>query len=328
MKKLIKKTLKILLPLLLGGGILIWIYKDFNFAEAKQIILHGMNWWWMIVSLFFGVMSHVIRGWRWKMSLAAMDAYPKTSNCINAVFVSYAANLVLPRVGEISRCAILSKYDGISFSKSLGTVVTERIIDTLCVAAITTTAIVTQMKFFTRFFETTGTDIDSLTDMFSTAQFYIVLVSVIAVIILLYFLLRTLSFFEKVKGVALNIWEGIISLRKVKNIPLFIIYTLLIWGCYFLQFYITFYCFPFTADLGMIAGLVLFVGGTIAVIVPTPNGAGPWHFAIISMMVLYGINSTDAGTFALIVHGIQTLLVIVLGVYGLLALPIMNKIKN
>ena len=57
----------------------------------------------------------------------------------------------------------------------------------------------------------------------------------------------------------------------------------------------------------------MFVGGTFAVIVPTPNGAGPWHFAVITMMMLYGVNATDAGIFALIVHGIQTLLVIVLG---------------
>lgn len=70
------------------------------------------------------------------------------------------------------------------------------------------------------------------------------------------------------------------------------------------------------------AALVMFVGGTFAVIVPTPNGAGPWHFAIISMMMLYGVNVTDAGIFALIVHGIQTFLVVLLGIYGLVALSL------
>jgi len=284
-----------------------------------------MNWWWMLLSLFFGIMSHVVRGIRWKMTLVALGESPRTSNCINAVFVSYAANLVLPRVGEVSRCGVLSKYDGISFSKSLGTVVSERMIDALCVALITAVAMFTQMSTFTNFFAATGTNISSFTDLLTSVQFYIVLVSIIGVIILLYFLVRTLSFFEKVKGIALNIWAGIISLRRVKNMPLFILYTILIWGCYFLQFYITFYCFGFSAHLGILAGLVMFVGGTIAVIVPTPNGAGPWHFAVISMMVLYGVNQTDAGAFALIVHSIQTLLVIVLGVYGLLALPVMNR---
>mgnify|MGYP001032954822 CR=1 FL=1 len=110
-----------------------------------------------------------------------------------------------------------------------------------------------------------------------------------------------------------------------KIIPLFIFYTLAIWACYFFHFYFTFYCFAFTAHLGMMAALVMFVGGTFAVIVPTPNGAGPWHFAVISMMMLYGVNVTNAGIFALIVHGIQTFLVVLLGIYGLAALPFTNR---
>ena len=72
-------------------------------------------------------------------------------------------------------------------------------------------------------------------------------------------------------------------------------------------------------------GLVMFVVGSIAVAVPTPNGAGPWHFAVITMMMMYGVGKEDAGIFALLVHGIQTLLLILLGVYGLVALPLVNK---
>ena len=142
---------------------------------------------------------------------------------------------------------------------------------------------------------------------------------------LLYYLRKTLFFYERVKGFVLNLWEGIMSLRGVRNIPLFIFYTLAIWACYFFHFYFTFYCFAFTAHLGMMAALVMFVGGTFAVIVPTPNGAGPWHFAVISMMMLYGVNVTNAGIFAVIVHGIQTFLVVLLGIYGLAALPFTNR---
>ena len=69
----------------------------------------------------------------------------------------------------------------------------------------------------------------------------------------------------------------------------------------------------------------MFVGGTFAVIVPTPNGAGPWHFAVITMMMLYGVSATDAGIFALIVHGIQTLLFIILGIYGALHVSMANR---
>ena len=186
----------------------------------------------------------------------------------------------------------------------------------LCMVLITGITFVVQMPVFFRFFEETGTKIPSLVHLVTSPWFYVVLFSVAGVGVLLYFLLRMLSFFERVKGVVLNVWEGILSLRNVANVPLFILYTLLIWVCYFYHFYLTFHCFQFTEHLGYLAGLVMFVGGTFAVIVPTPNGAGPWHFAVITMMMLYGVNATDAGIFALIVHGIQTLLVIVLGIWG------------
>lgn len=316
MNKLLKRTLKIILPILLGGFIFYWVYRDFDFSRAKEVLLHGTDWGWMSFSLFFGVMSHVFRGWRWKQTLEPLGACPRTSDCVDSIFLSYAANLVLPRVGEVSRCGVLARYDDVSFSKSLGTVVTERLVDMLCMVLITGITFVVQMPVFFRFFEETGTKIPSLVHLVTSPWFYVVLFSVAGVGVLLYFLLRMLSFFERVKGVVLNVWEGILSLRNVANVPLFILYTLLIWVCYFYHFYLTFHCFQFTDHLGYLAGLVMFVGGTFAVIVPTPNGAGPWHFAVITMMMLYGVNATDAGIFALIVHGIQTLLVIVLGIWG------------
>ena len=272
-------------------------------------------------------MSHVFRGWRWRQTLEPLRAYPKRGDCVDAIFISYATNLILPRVGEVSRCGVLAKYDDVSFSKSLGTVVTERLVDTLCILLITGFTFLVQMPVFLRFFQETGTKIPSLMHLLTSPWFYVSLFCVIGVLVLMYYLMRMLSFFEKVKGVVLNVCEGVMSLRNVKNIPLFILYTLLIWGCYFYHFYLTFYSFSFTEHLSFQAAMVMFVGGTFAVIVPTPNGAGPWHFAVITMMMLYGVNATDAGVFALIVHGIQTLLVIVLGIYGGLHVSLANRAK-
>ena len=107
-------------------------------------------------------MSHVFRGWRWRQTLEPLGAYPKRSDCVDAIFISYATNLILPRVGEVSRCGILAKYDDVSFSKSLGTVVTERLVDTLCILLITGLTFLAQMPVFLRFFQETGTKIPSL----------------------------------------------------------------------------------------------------------------------------------------------------------------------
>ena len=150
---------------------------------------------------------------------------------------------------------------------------------------------------------------------------------VLAVLLLAFFLIRNVALFAKLKGILHNVWQGIVALKDIKHIPIYIMYTIGIWVCYFLEFYLTFYAFGFSAHLGVSAGLVMFVVGTLAVIVPTPNGAGPWHFAVMTMMVLYGGGKEDAGIFALLVHGIQTFLLILLGIYGLLALPFINKTK-
>ncbi|MBQ8501856.1 MAG: flippase-like domain-containing protein [Bacteroides sp.] len=316
MNKWLSNILRTLLPLLLGGFILYWVYRDFDFTQVGRVLADDTHWGWMLFSLLFGVLSHVIRGWRWRQTLQPLGAYPRRSDCVDAIFLSYAANLLLPRVGEVSRCGVLAKYDNVSFAKSLGTVVTERLIDGVCILLLTGITFLLQMPVFLRFFEETGTKIPSLMYLLTSPWFYVSLFCVVGVLVLLYYLLRMFAFFKKVKGVVLNVWEGILSLRNVQSLPLFLLYTLLIWVCYFYHFYLAFHCFSFTEGLSPMAGLVMFVSGTLAVIVPTPNGAGPWHFAVITMMMLYGVTPTHAAIFALIVHGIQTLLVILLGVWG------------
>ena len=324
MKKILNTSLKIVLPFILGGAILYRTYRDFDLSKVKDIFWH-LDWFWMSVSLLFGILSHVLRGWRWKQTLEPMGEHAKLNNCVNAIFISYASNMIIPRLGEISRCGVLSKYDGVSFTKALGTVVTERLIDSLCVLLIIGGTLMLNIHVFDAFFAKTGSNFHSITDLLSSPVLYIIGASTIAFLLLIYFLIRKFTIFSRIKGIMTNIWEDIISLRHVKNLPLFVFYTIAIWVCYFFHFYLTFYCFDFSANLGWTAGLVMFVGGSIAVLVPTPNGAGPWHFAVISMMSLYGVSWENAGIFALIVHGIQTLLIILLGIYGLAVLPFTNK---
>ena len=326
-KKIFKKVLQVIFPLLLGVFILVWVYRDFNFQRVGEVMLHGMDYGWIVLSLLFGVFANLFRGWRWKLALEPLGEYPKTSNCVYAIFISYASNLVIPRVGEVTRCGVLSKYDGVSFPKSLGTVVSERMIDTLCVGLITGMVLLSQMPVFATFFAETGTDVGRYAEVLTSGHFYLIVLCVVAIGLLGFFLIRNIALFAKLKGILQNVWQGIVALKDIKHIPLYIIYTLGIWVCYFFEFYLAFFAFDFSAHLGISAGLVMFVVGTLAVIVPTPNGAGPWHFAVMTMLMLYGVGKEDAGIFALLVHGIQTFLLILLGIYGLLALPFTNKTK-
>ena len=314
------QSAKIALPLVLGGAILFWMYRDFDFEHIEKVLAEEMNWSWMLLSFPFGILAQMFRGWRWKQTLEPIGESPRKATAIHAVFLSYAASLVVPRIGEFTRCGVLRRYDGVSFAKALGTVVTERAIDTLLMGVLALLTLLMQMDVFTTFFTRTGTSVDAVIHKFSTLGYVVTAICGVAVLLLLHFLLRKLSLYNKVKATVGGIWQGIISLRAVNNIPLFVFYTLGIWVSYFLHYYLTFFCFDFTATLGLECALVTFVVGSIAVIVPTPNGAGPWHFAVKTMLILYGVADVNALYFVLIVHTVQTMLVIALGVYSWVAL--------
>ena len=318
--KYVQTIAKILLPLVLGGAILYWMYRGEDWDSIEHVMLHEMNWTWMLLSFPFGILAQMCRGWRWRQTLEPIGEKPRTSVAIYSIFLSYAVSLVIPRVGEFTRCGVLKRWDGISFPKALGTVVTERAIDTLLVGALTGLTLLFQLSVFGTFFERTGTSMDTILQQFSPMGYLVTAICGVAALVLLHLLLRRLSIYNKVKMTLHGIWEGVMSLKNVRNVPLFLFLSVAIWVCYFLHYYLTFFCFDFTADLGLGCALVTFVVGSIAVIVPTPNGAGPWHFAVKTMLILYGVVDERALWFVLIVHTVQTMLVILLGVWAWLRL--------
>ena len=318
--KTLKKTLNIVCPFVLGGGILWWMYRETDFKEMEETLLHGMDWGWMLFSLVFGVTAQMFRGIRWKQTLEPLGEHPRTMDCIHAVFISYASSLIIPRSGELSRCGILSKYDGTPFLKALGTVVTERVIDTLLILLITAAVILSQVAVFDSFFGRTGTNLGDILQGFTTTGYIVTAICLVITVIFMWLVMKRFTFMTKIREMMNNIKEGILSLRGVRNKWLFVLYTLGIWSSYFLHYWTTFQCFEFTENLSFTVGIVSFIVGSISVVVPTPNGAGPWHFAVKTILILYGLTDTDAITFALIVHTVHTMLVPLLGIYSWVAL--------
>ena len=340
MKTLLTNTAKIIFPILLGGAILYWMYRGEDFSRLQHVLTEEMNWTWMLLSFPFGILAQMFRGWRWKQTLDPISRTEtenvesgnspriRSNTCLNAVFLSYAVSLIIPRIGEFTRCAILKRYDGMSFSKALGTVVTERAVDTLIVMLYSGLILLVEMSIFGTFFKKTGTSLDRILGGFSLTGWFVTAVCAIAVLILLHLLLKNFSIYNKVKMTLGGIWEGVLSLRGVKNLPLYLFFSIGIWVMYFLHYYLTFFCFDFTAHLGIGCALVSFVVANFAVIVPTPNGAGPWHFAIKTMLILYGVADEQALWFVLIVHTVQTMLVVALGIYAWAALSFTKRHHN
>ncbi|MBO7069180.1 MAG: flippase-like domain-containing protein [Bacteroidaceae bacterium] len=301
------------------------MYRGIRWDDVRQALESEMSWRWMLLSFPFGIMAQVFRALRWKQVLAPLGEKPRLHTCINAIFISYASSLIVPRVGEMLRCGILRRWEGTNFSRAIGTVVTERVIDSTLVILLAFVTAACQIPLFMNFFSQTGLSMQGFLGSFTTTGWLVTLLCGILILCMVAFLVWRLNFFSRSRAVLTDLKDGLFSVRHVQNPVLFLTYSVGIWVSYYLHFYLTFYCFQYTAQLGPMAALVAFVVGCFAVLVPTPNGAGPWHFAVKTVLVLYGVGQIGAALFVLVVHTIQTLLVVALGLYGVTALFLTGK---
>lgn len=323
----VAKLFKILLPLLLAGVILWWMYRGFDWAAVRSAVDGGMDWTWMWLSMPFGITAQWFRALRWRQALRPLGERPRHTTALWAVFLSYAASLVVPRVGELLRCGVLKRYDGVDFAHGVGTVVTERVVDMLIVVVLTVFTVLLQIPVFTHFMASTGVTVEGLLRGFSIEGYAVTAACGLVAVGMALYMARRLGLWGRTRAVMSGLAEGLMSVRRVESKTLFLAYSLGIWVSYYLHFYLTFLCFKETLALGPTCALVAFVVGCFAVLVPTPNGAGPWHFAVKTVLMLYGVSATTGALFALIVHTLQTLLVVVLGLVAAVGLG-MTRVRG
>jgi len=328
LKRFVRKTIRILLPLALGCILLWWLYKDQDVSEMMAIIKKGVRFDIILFSLIFGMGANIVRGYRWGVLIDSLGERVRRLNVVLSVFGNYAINMALPRVGEIWRCGEIAKYEKISFSKLVGTMLVDRVTDALVVGLLTVSLFVFNIGFFKRYFADNPIVLESFYAMFTSVWMYVALVAVALSTWLLLAKWGHLSAVKKGKGIVLNVWIGIKSLWKMKQKVRFLIQTILIWGGYFLYFYITFYAFEFTRDLGPRIGLIAFTMSSLGVAVPVQGGIGVWHFMVISTLLCFGVPHNDAATFAFVVYATQTIWVVLVGLAGIITLPFINKGEN
>lgn len=324
-KSILRTFLKIILPLAFGCLLLWFLYRKMDITEIWRVVKEGVRYDIILVSLLFGLFANVVRGLRWGLLINSLGERFKMSNVIYAVLGNYAVNLVLPRVGEVWRCGMITKYDKISFTKLLGTLLIDRVSDTIMVGLITLLIFIFNISFFTSFFAKNPALLEGFQSMFNSIWIYVAGVIFIAGIWFIFTYMSNFTLVKKAKSMLQNVWDGMKSIWLMKRKGLFVIQTLSIWTGYFLYFYITFYAFDFTRDLGVTVGLIAFTMSSIAVAVPVQGGIGPWHFMVIATLMCFGVKETDAAAFALVVHTVQTAWLGLTGLFGVVALPFTNK---
>ena len=312
-----KKVLKITIPLLLA---VFFGWYTFSKLPVKEFIpfFKNANYYWIILGVFCGILSHLSRAYRWKFMLEPLGYKPKLPNSIMAVFIAYLANFGIPRSGEVLRAAVFANYENVPFEKGFGTIVAERIADMLVMLGIIALTLLIEYDFIINFFQ----------EKFNPQTLILMAIGTLALCLLLFaFIRKSKSLIAiKIKNFINGLIEGILSIFKMKNKWAFIFHTLFIWAMYVMMFYLTSFAIEDLIGIPFAAILIGFIAASFT-IAATNGGIFVYPLAIGAAFSLFVIPETPSIAFGWIVWTSQTLMIIIIGSLSFLFLPIYNRKK-
>lgn len=329
-----KKLLSLLqYAFFLGVGIfLLWLTLRKSNWNSIISDLSGANYIYLVPATLMLVVSHFIRALRWKIMIEPLGYKPSTTNTFLAVLIGYWANLAVPRLGEVLKCTILGRYEKVPADKLIGTIVAERAIDVCSLAVIMLITIFSQYdligdfsrELFTKFFTSKSGGFSLL----KVGVFLLILISFIFLLIWIFQRLSHLAIIIKTKNIFLGIWQGLTSIRFIKQKGAFFIYSVLIWGLYLYSTYMGFFAMREMAQFGIKGALSALTFGSFGMIVPSPGGIGSFQYAIQQVMILYGVTPEKGLSLGMMIWFAQTGIVILFGTIAFLLLPVLNKKKK
>lgn len=327
------KLKRVITYILFAGIGAFFLYLAFKGQDITKIFSDILNakYEWVFVALFFGVLSHFFRAMRWRQMLDPIGYKLNIKNSFNGVMIGYFVNFLIPRAGELSRCAIVNRTDKIPVTTLLGTVIAERLTDVFMLFVSVFLALALQKEVFSQLL-TEGPFAKTINSITNNFPLLIIIGLVgLAVFVFLYLNRKKIAKTNiglKLSGFVLGFFDGIKSLALVKNKPLFVLYTLGMWVCYFLLPYFTFFALDATSNLSPLVGVTILAVGTISIAAPAPGGIGPFHILVQMALVLYGIDSTIALSYATLAHGAQMIMIFVVGGISFVSALIVERKVN
>ncbi len=310
-----------LLPLALTVVLVSYMFKKVNFSDMMGIIRHGVDYWWILCAMGISVLSHVFRALRWRLQLRSLGINAPVMALCCSIFGCYALNLVFPRLGEVWRCTYIAGREKASFTKVLGSMVADRLSDSVCVFFLIILTFIVAAPAINSFLERYPVGQD-LISMLSSVWFWILVAAVCLIIRAVFHFGKELSPVKKMKSWISDTWKGFAVIAEMKGKWAFVFYSIAIWACYFFQLYVAFFAFSFTRELcrpelafGMIPCLVTFVLSSIGMAIPSNGGLGPWNIAVMFGLAIYGISAADGTAFSMLQWSGQTVMLIILGIY-------------
>lgn len=331
LKKKILTILNFLVFLALGITLLVFAFRDIDF-QTLFIDLKNANYLWILLSLCLGTGGFFIRAYRWKMLIEPLGHKPTTKDSFLALMTGYLANYTLPRFGEVTRCATLSRTNKIPMDVLIGTVIIERSIDILILISLAVIIFFAKIDFFGKFLK--NNVLNPLENkLFNTFNFsaltWGVLIAGLIILVVAFVFYRSkfsgFSLYKKIKKVIRGIVEGLKTVNRMKRRRIFIFHTVLLWFLYFLMTWVVVYAIPETSHLTALDGLFLLVIGSLGMAAPVQGGIGAFHWIIYKGLTIYGITREKGLVYATLSHESQTILVVILGLYSFLLLFLQRK---
>lgn len=314
-----KKSLKILLPILLGIFLVWYSYHITSVEDRQQIIryISEADLFWVSISIFIGILSHISRAVRWNFLLRPLGYSPRISNNILLILIAYFANLGIPRSGEVLRATALATYEDVPFEKGFGTIVTERVIDLCMLFLIIAITLVLHTEIILGFLAEKG---------FSLAATLVMAgIGLVGLVLFLAFLKKSSRPLAiKLKNFLKGLLDGVLSIFRMRKKWLFVWHTLFIWAAYIAMFWVIKFTVPETASMTLDQLLVGFVAGAFAMST-TNGGIGLYPIAVSSSLALFGISAVSGDAFGWIMWISQTLMVVAFGAISFLLLPLLNR---
>lgn len=332
MKKKIITIAKYLFFLGLGIFLVWWSIKDLNKEQESQIktALRQANYLLFIPVFFILILSHFIRSLRWRLLIEPLGHNPKVSNTFFAVMIGYLANQAVPRLGEVLKCTVLTRYEKIPADKLIGTIILERIIDVLSLLLVFITTLVIQPDIYSQlidaFFNSKPGEEKKEVSGYLIAGGILGVLIIITAIWLYVKKKKPADIILIIKKIIRSIIEGISSVRHLKKRGLFIFYTLSIWFLYLAGGYIGFYAMQETQQYGIKESFSILSAGSVGMIA-TPGGIGAYPFLIEKTMMLYGLQQGFALAFGWLLWMAQTGVILIGGLFSFTAIPYLNKKK-
>lgn len=321
MKKRILTAVHYIFFLLIGLLLLWLVFRKIDIAEvASQIKLARYEW--LILSILLGILSHIVRALRWNILIRSLGYRINTSTTFYAVMVGYLANTAFPRLGEVTRCGVLSKKQNIPFNALFGTVISERFFDFIVLVLILLGVILLQFSFLKDFVDKYL--LTSLSGMANRENLYVAIFFLLIVIVMPLILfriffhrIRNLKLYSKISDFIKGLLDGIKTIMKIRQKWSFIFLTLMIWLLYTLMTYTAFFALDATASLNFSDGITVMALGSLGIVAPVPGGIGAYQFIVMTILTeIYLIPSEPALTFSIILWTAQTLMIVGAGIFG------------